>query len=406
MPKSKQIKIARIIARLNVGGPARQVIWLTKELQNSEFQCTLITGSVPDSEENMEYFAAENNVHPVFIKEMSRELSLNDLKSLWKLYRQFVKIHPDIIHTHTAKAGTIGRIAGFIYRWLHWKNVKVIHTFHGHVFHSYYGNLKTKIFLMIEKVLARFATDKIIVISRQQKQEINKTFRVGREKQFLVIPLGIDLSMFTNLDKNREKFRKEINASDNEIVVGIIGRLTEVKNHNLFMRAVKLIKENADFAKIKFVIIGDGHLKKELETFARQTDIKEQIIFLGNRNDADVFYAGLDVVVLTSLNEGTPLTLIEAMASKNPVISTKVGGVVDLLGKQIEDKKNFAIYERGLGINSDDAQGLMQAILYLYKNHNLRTELSKKGEEFVGNNYDKARLISDIKKLYKDLIKT
>lgn len=224
--------------------------------------------------------------------------------------------------------------------------------------------------------------------------------------QFSVIPLGNDLSIFSNLNENRKKFRKEINASDNEMVMRIIGRLTEVKNHELFLRAVKLIKENADFAKIKFVIIDDGHLRNYLEISAEKTGIKEQVIFLGNRNDADIFYAGLDVGVLTSLNEGTPLTLIEAMASKKPVISTKVGGVVDLLGKQIEDKKNFAIYERGLGINSDDPQDLMQAILYLYKNHSLRTELSKKGEEFVGNNYDKARLISDIKKLYKDFIKT
>jgi hypothetical protein len=148
-----RIKIIRIIARLNVGGPARHVVWLTKELQDGEFQSVLLTGTVPAGEEDMSYFAAENNVHPIFIEQMSRELSPKDAISLWKVYRQIKREKPDIIHTHTAKAGTIGRVAGFFYRWLTFgtligkpRRVKLVHTYHGHVFHSYYGNLKTKIF--------------------------------------------------------------------------------------------------------------------------------------------------------------------------------------------------------------------------------------------------------------------
>src|SRR5215218_5163648 len=189
------MKIVRIIARLNVGGPARHVVWLTKNLQGQEFQSVLLTGTVPDGEEDMNYFAAENDVALVYIPEMSRELSAKDIVSLWKVFRRILREKPDIIHTHTAKAGTIGRIAGFFYRWLAWKPVKMVHTYHGHVFHSYYGKRKTAIFLLIEKSLA-ILTDKIVVISAQQKSEINEKFGVGKSSQFQIIPLGIDLAPF------------------------------------------------------------------------------------------------------------------------------------------------------------------------------------------------------------------
>ncbi|MBK9766922.1 MAG: glycosyltransferase [Chloracidobacterium sp.] len=181
------MKVLRIIARLNVGGPARHVVWLTRGLEDDEFQSKLIAGTVPVGEEDMGYFASENGVEPIFIPELSRELSIKDGISLFKIYREMSLFSPDIIHTHTAKAGTVGRAAAFLYRWLtpgtivgRPRRVAVIHTFHGHVFHSYYGVLKTRLFLMIEKVLARVATDRIVTISAQQLDEIHGRFGVGR----------------------------------------------------------------------------------------------------------------------------------------------------------------------------------------------------------------------------------
>src|SRR5437868_3062783 len=180
------MKILRIIARLNVGGPARHVVWLTKELQTDEFKSVLIAGSVPNGEADMRYFAAENGVEPMYIEEMSRELSPKDFFVLLKIYRLIKAEKPDIMHTHTAKAGTVGRQAAFLYRWLTWgtligrpRRVKIVHTFHGHVFHSYYGKFKTSIFLLIEKLLARFATDRSVVISDQQMEEIHEHCRIG-----------------------------------------------------------------------------------------------------------------------------------------------------------------------------------------------------------------------------------
>lgn len=400
------MKILRIIARLNVGGPARHVVWLTETLNNSEYKSVLIAGTVPEGEENMEYFAEENGVKPVFIEEMSRELSPKDIVSLWKVYRRICVEKPDIIHTHTAKAGTIGRAAGFIYRWFNWKNVRLIHTFHGHVFHSYYGNAKTKIFLLIEKLLARFATDKIVVITPQQFEEINKKYGVGNEKQFEIIPLGIDLEKFADAEEKRQILRNEIGAEVDEILVGFVGRFTEIKNIPMFLQAAKIYNERkkTDSPKLKFVLIGDGHLRPGLEKIATEFGLNENVIFLGNRNDADVFYAGLDIIALTSFNEGTPLSLIEAMANGKAVISTKVGGVTDLLGQVSEKKEGFDLCERGAAIKSEDAEGLVNGLMFLAENAESRYALGESGKRFVTASYSKNRLIEDVKSMYRKLI--
>ena len=405
------MKIVRIIARLNVGGPARHVVWLTKELQGREFQTILLTGTVPVGEEDMSYFAAANGVEPVYIPEMSRELSAKDVVSLWKVYRRMRSEKPDVIHTHTAKAGTIGRAAGFFYRWLTWptligrpRPVKFVHTYHGHVFHSYYGGAKTKIFLLIEKFLARLATDKIIVISRQQFQEIHEQFGVGRKKQFEIVPLGIDLAPFAAPDAKRKILRAEVGARDDEILVGFVGRLTEIKNVPLLLKVAKLYQERktADSPNLKFVIIGDGGLRQDLEKEAASLNL-ENTIFLGNREDADVFYAGLDIVALTSLNEGTPLSLIEAMANRKAVISTAVGGVVDLLGETHSEKDGFTVCERGVRAASNDAESFYKGLICLAQNDALRASTGERGKLFIEQNYSKERLVGDIKRLYGKL---
>ena len=180
-------------------------------------------------------------VTPRYIPEMTREVSIKDALTVWKLYRLFLRERPDIVHTHTAKAGTVGRLAGLLYRWFtpavllgRPRACKFVHTYHGHIFHSYYGKVKTRLFVTIERVLARLGTDRIIVISEQQRREIHDEFRVGRASQFAVIPLGLDTRVFANSQTRRQRFRDELGAAENEILVGIVGRLTEIKNHELF----------------------------------------------------------------------------------------------------------------------------------------------------------------------------
>jgi glycosyltransferase involved in cell wall biosynthesis len=405
------MKILRIIARLNVGGPARHVVWLTDAMREGEFETTLVAGTVPEGEEDMAYFAARHNVKPLYIKEMSREPSPKDAVSLIKVYRTMLRERPDIVHTHTAKAGTVGRAAAFLYKWVtpgtligRPRKVRVVHTFHGHVFHSYYGRSKTRLFILIERALARFATDRIITITKQQFDEINGQVRVGRADQFEVVPLGIDLSAYEDDGSKRAAFRGEVNASDGEFLIGFAGRLTEIKNVPLLLEAAAEYFNSPEVPPTRFIIAGDGHLRGSLEKEAKDLGISERVVFLGNREDPDVVYAGLDLVALTSLNEGTPLSLIEAMASGRPVISTAVGGVVDLLGDTRETHDGFAICERGISTASGDATGFAKGLIYLAKNERLRFGLAENGRDFVNKIYSKERLIEDIRSLYRRLV--
>jgi len=414
------MKIVRIIARLNVGGPARHVAWLTAALRAAGHESVLVAGVVPPGEEDMTYFAAAQGIEPLIIREMSREISAKDAVTIWKLYRLLRRERPDIVHTHTAKAGTAGRIAGFLYRWLtplalikRPRRCRFVHTYHGHVFHSYYGQWKTRIFLSIEKILARVATDRIVVISRQQYREIHEEYGVGRKNQFAIIPLGLDLDAFRDWRVRREMLRAELTKNeDDALLVGIVGRLTEIKNHTLFLRAAWLHKQNyAETNKrqrVRFVIIGDGHLRTALEAQVASLGLCDDVVFTGTRHDPENFYPALDIVALTSLNEGTPLTLIEAMANERACIATAVGGVVDLFGESVDtlsDSRNvYAVCERGVLVRANDEQGFCAGLMRLIGDEALRHKLGTMARRFVEQYYSKERLIADITKLYEELL--
>ena len=412
------MKIVRVIARLNVGGPAKHVVWLTAGLRDAECETLLVAGTVPPGEDDMGYFAEEMGVKPLFISEMSREVSIKDALTIWKLYRLFVRERPDIVHTHTAKAGTVGRVAGLFYRWLtpgtfvgRPRSCKFVHTYHGHIFHSYYGRLKTRAFVNIEKALARLGTDRLVVISEQQRREINEEFRVGSADQFAVIRLGLDTRLFANWKERRGRFRDELGVDESDILVGIVSRLTEIKNHALFLRAAALYKERrGSHVRVRFVVIGDGHLRRRLEEQVRTLGLIEDVVFTGTRKDPEFFYPALDVVALTSGNEGTPLTLIEAMLNARPVIATAVGGVVDLLGEVVDGSEaqnaQCAICQRGVSVRPNDAAGFAEALERLIDDEELRRVIGERGRQFVEQNHSKERLLDDVLGMYRLLVLT
>ncbi len=412
------MKIVRVIARLNVGGPAKHVVWLTKGLQSAECESLLVAGTVPPGEDDMGYFATEMGVTPVFVPEMSREISLKDALTIWKLYKLFCSERPDIVHTHTAKAGTVGRIAGLFYRWLtpsallgRPRACRFVHTYHGHIFHSYYGPLQTRAFLLIEKALARLITDRLVVLSEQQRREINEEFRVGSTEQFSVIPLGLDATAFANWRERGRSFREELGIKPDDILVGIVGRLTAIKNHALFLDVAAEYKnkfsKHSPNTRVRFVVIGDGSLRKQLEKRMHSAELAEDVTFVGGRRDLEEIYPALDIVALTSRNEGTPLTLIEAMFNARPVISTAVGGVVDLLGERIPRESNepFAICQRGISVPPEDVSAFAAGLAKLVADATLRRETGDRGLQFVIGHYSTERLIKDIKSLYADLLK-
>jgi len=275
----------------------------------------------------------------------------------------------------------------------------MVHTFHGHVFHSYYSPAKTKIFLWIERLLAN-ASDRIIVISDQQFKEISSDFRIGNANKFSIVPLGIDLDAVSDDAADRKRLREEFGFDDNDVVVGFVGRLTEIKNLSLLLRTAALFKNDSD---VKFAIIGDGHMRPSLEAEARELNLDGKLRFLGNRTDIAAVYGSLEIVMLTSLNEGTPLSLIEAMAAGKPVISTGVGGVKDLLGAEKRTFHGYTLCERGVRIDTFSPDDYQQGLNYLLENEAERVRVAEQGREFIRKKYSKERLIDDIKQLYRDL---
>jgi glycosyltransferase involved in cell wall biosynthesis len=266
-------------------------------------------------------------------------------------------------------------------------------------------------------VLARLVTDRIVVISQQQFKEIHETFGVGRREQFAVIPLGLDTNAFAEWEKRRDFVRTELSAGASDVLVGIIGRLTEIKNHTLFLEAAARYKEKYGLVlegggRVRFVIIGDGQLRESLEYEARAVGLETDVVFTGTRTDPENFYPALDVVALTSLNEGTPLTLIEAMANARPFVATGVGGVVDLLGETVyedfskegREVEAFQLHEHGLRVRPGDAEGFSQALRYIIENEDKRRELGASGRRFVEESYSVARLLADVQNLYEELL--
>jgi glycosyltransferase involved in cell wall biosynthesis len=253
-------------------------------------------------------------------------------------------------------------------------------------------------------------SDRLIVISKQQSVEIGESFRVGRPDQIRVIPLGLDLDVFADYASRRAKFRQELCVPDDAILVGIVGRLTAIKDHAMFLRAIARLKETDPACRrqgaVRFLVIGDGSLRSSLEQQARTLGLEKDVIFVGSRNDPECFYPALDIVALTSRNEGTPLTLIEAMANARPVISTTVGGVVDLLGPvtAVTEAGEYDVHRRGIGVPSGDVEAFAAGLSRLIHDKSLREEFGARGLEFVQVNYSKERLIEDIKTLYGELM--
>jgi glycosyltransferase involved in cell wall biosynthesis len=326
-------KILRIINRFNLGGISYNVSYLSKYLPN-DYETLLIGGPEEEGEESSLYIPHSLGLKPLVIQELRRSIHpFADYFAYRKIKKIIKEFKPDIVHTHASKAGAIGRLAAF-----HCKVPVVIHTFHGHVFHGYFGKFKTEFFKFIERYLAKKSTA-IVAISEVQKKELSVLHRICAPEKIQVIPLGFDLKRFTeNKDEKRKVFRLSYHLEEHEIAIGIIGRLAPIKNHYLFLDAIAHVLKNCD-RKIRAFIIGDGETKEALMNYTTKigipysigTEKKATICFTSWIREVDVALAGLDLICLTSKNEGTPVSLIEAQAAGKFIISTEVGGIKDIL---------------------------------------------------------------------------
>ncbi len=384
-----KIKIVRIIARLNVGGPAIHTILLTGELNDDRFESVLVSGSVDAGEKEMDYLAEKKGVKPVAVPELSRKVDLRkDFTAFFKILRIIKREKPDIVHTHTAKAGALGRTAAVL------AGVPVrIHTFHGHIFENYFSKPQAMLFLFIERFLALFSKY-IIVVSEVQKEEIVKKYKIAGEEKVKVVPLGLELDRLSLIGSRNGKLRGELGIGDGCVLIGIIGRLVPVKNHRMFLDACKKLFDLAGGLDIRCIVVGDGEEREGLERYARELGIREKVVFSGWKKEMADVYADLDIVALTSLNEGTPVALIEALASCRPVVSTDVGGVKDV----VEDGIN------GYLVASGDSAGFAKRCLELAKDPEKRRSLGGNGRQRVLKRYSKERLVRDIKALYEEAL--
>ena len=384
-------KILRIINRFNLGGPTYNAAYLTKYLE-PDYETLLIGGQHDESEKSSMHILDNLGLKPIIIPEMQRSLNPYKDQIAFKKIQNIIKeFKPDIVHTHAAKAGALGRRAAYK------MGVKQIyHTFHGHVFHSYFGSFKTKIFKEIEKNLAKKST-KIIAISEIQKRELSKVHRICPEKKIEVIPLGFDLERFsTDKDSKRKEFRKKWNLKENEIAIGIIGRLVPIKNHKFFIDAIQEVLKKSE-VPIRAFIVGDGEEKQNIINYIKNKNLDFSLDYNSATfhltswvKEIDRVNSGMDIICLTSLNEGTPVSLIEAQASGKPIVSTKTGGIENIV---LENKT-------ALLSKKNDLHNFSKNLLSLVNDSNKRKLLSKFGlEKSKDFHYD--QLVNNVKKLYE-----
>lgn len=402
----KNIKVLRFISRLNIGGPSIHVHLLTKGLNSRKFESKLVTGVISSQEGDMSYLFDSMPEKPLVIPDLQREISfMKDLRALPGVFRLLKKEQPDIVHTHTAKAGSVARLAVIFFNMLYRKNIKTVHTFHGHVFHDYFGSLKSGIFILTERLMAKF-TNKIVALSESQKSELVGKYKIAPEYKVTVVELGFDLDPFLNTIFNNGDFRNTLNVDSATKLIGIVGRLAPIKNHTMFFDSAKLLLERYDAGNIKFIVVGDGELKNDLLNYCSSIGISDKIIFCGWVKNVASVYSALDVLALTSLNEGTPVSIIEAMASSVPVISTNAGGVVDLLGHPgtISLSEDFSLCDNGVLCKINDTDGFANGMKYILENESVKNTMARSASSFVKKKYVKERLINDIEVLYKNLL--
>jgi len=373
----------RAITRLNIGGPAIHAVLLTAALDDgAQFQSVLVAGTTAPHEGDMLDFARAHAVHPVMLPALGREISpADDLVSMARMVQLVRRLQPDVVHTHMAKAGTVGRLAARICG-----VPLIVHTYHGHVFHSYFGPAKTRVFLTIERALG-LVTDRIIVVGDGQRAEI-ASFGVAPNDKLEPIRLGLELGQFLHAEDARGSLRRDLGVAASTPLIGIVARLVPIKAHEVFLQAASRVLR--DEPRAQFLVIGDGERRAELEALVDRLDIRDAVKFLGWRRDMVAVYADLDVVALTSLNEGSPVALIEALASARPVVATRVGGVPEVVIDGVT----------GLTIPPADPAAMAEGMLHLLRDRDLAIRLAAAGRRHVYPRYDSSRLVDDVRHLY------
>jgi glycosyltransferase involved in cell wall biosynthesis len=393
-PLTAKPKVVRIIGRLNVGGPARQACFLHQNLR-STFDTVLIAGHLDKQEGDMSYLlTSEEGVR--WIPSMSRPVRpWTDFLAFLRIVRILRAERPDLVHTHAAKAGTLGRVAAVLL------GVPVrVHTYHGHVFSGYFGAVQTRIWIAIERALNRITT-RTVLISESQVDELVDKYHVVSPRKVCVIRNGYDLSLFgSEADVRRaHDLRQAFGFDDSHFVVLWAGRLVPIKNVDLLAEIVCAAEGSP---KLRFLVVGDGTDRTKLETLTAGCS---NIHIAGWHTDIPALWAAADAGLVTSRNEGTPSALIEAMASGKPFVSTKVGGVIDLVAGPNQGDKGSAVIRAANGFLTPlDARAMLDCLELLAADPALALAMGRAGRSFALLHYSDVRLQTDMENLYMHLL--
>jgi glycosyltransferase involved in cell wall biosynthesis len=383
------IRVLRVIARLNMGGPAIHVANLAAGLQTRGYQTTLVAGSLARGEDSMAFLAERLGVSVVSVPEIQREVSaVHDVRSAFKLASLIRTERPHVLHTHTAKAGAIARAAARLAGDA--RPPVVVHTFHGHVLKGYFGPARTAFFRRVEQTLARTA-DALVAVSPEVRDELVELGVAPREK-FAVIRLGIPLEERLADASEDSDYRRLYGIPRGAFVVGWVGRMTGVKDTGAVLEIVRAARAQGVDAVL--CMVGDGPDRERLEQLAHELGIARSCYFVGYQEDVAGYYRLFDAFLLTSVNEGTPVSAIEALASGTPVVANRVGGVPDV----VRDGVDGFLVETGAG---EAAAG---RIAELAADARLRARMGKTGRERVLERYAVTRLVDDVDRLYRALL--
>ena len=380
---------------MNIGGPSIQAINLSRELTAEGFETCLIHGHLAEGEGDMTHLLPLSATGSLYIDELVRPIApLRDLRALWSIYKALRRWKPDIVHTHMAKAGTLGRVASIAYNCTRRRSrrARLIHTYHGHVFEGYFNAVSTRLFLIIERWLAK-RTDVLIAISPNVANDVLHTYQIGDARQVRLIPLGFNLDRLLAVSpSDRVDARKELAIPDAALVVTTIGRLTAIKHQTLFLQMAQCLIQSSH--RFVFLVVGDGDLRADLQMQAKQLGVEEQMRFLGWRGDLETIYGATDLFVLTSRNEGTPVALIEAMAAGVPSVSTDVGGVRDVITGP----------DLGLLVPFGDPHALAAAVMELADDPHRRQKLGLQARASMQERFQGGCLVGSITQLYRQLL--
>jgi glycosyltransferase involved in cell wall biosynthesis len=381
-----RIRVLRVIARLNVGGPALHAVLLTERLDPARYDSRLVAGRIGDAEGDYLSLRGTAPEGLIELPALGRDVrGSRDWGAFWSLVRLIREFRPHVVHTHTAKAGALGRLAAWLCR-----VPVVVHTYHGHVFDAYFSPAKTRLVVAAERLLARRAHALVAVTDRVRRDVLARG--IGRDDTVVVVPLGLDLDPLVAAPARRGELRQELGLDAAAPLVGIVARLAPVKAHETFLEAARAIAPARPDAT--FLVAGDGERRAALEALAAGLGLGSRVRFLGWRADLDRLYADLDVVVLTSKNEGSPVALIEAMAAGRPVVSTRAGGVEDVV----------ADGETGVLVPVGDSAAVARAILGLLDDPARAARLGAAARTSAVARFGSRRLVGDIDALYRRLL--